>query len=221
MTITDTLAATPKTVLPQETAQDQPKPVIGSDFETFLKMLTTQMKNQDPLNPMEASDFAVQLATFSSVEQQVLTNNLLTGLSGQMGQMGMAQLASWVGMQAQARIPVQFDGFPVTLHSKPVPLADKAQLRVLDANGQVVQTLAMPHTDEIVTWAGRDSAGFSLPSGEYRFEIDSLKDGAVIDTQTPSVFDTVVEARLESGQTMLVMQSGAIVAADAITALRN
>ena len=43
----------------------------GGDFQTFLKMLTTQIKNQDPLNPMEGSDFAVQLATFSGVEQQV------------------------------------------------------------------------------------------------------------------------------------------------------
>ena len=43
----------------------------GGDFETFLKMLTTQIRNQDPLNPMEGSEFAVQLATFSGVEQQV------------------------------------------------------------------------------------------------------------------------------------------------------
>ena len=48
---------------------------LSSDFETFLKMLTVQMENQDPLNPVDSADFAVQLATFSSVEQQVLTND--------------------------------------------------------------------------------------------------------------------------------------------------
>ena len=46
--------------------------VLSSDFETFLKMLTTQMQNQDPLNPVDSTDYATQLATFSSVEQQVL-----------------------------------------------------------------------------------------------------------------------------------------------------
>ncbi|MFV2001871.1 MAG: flagellar hook capping FlgD N-terminal domain-containing protein, partial [Paracoccaceae bacterium] len=53
---------------------------VNSDFETFLKLLTTQLKNQDPLKPVDSSDFAVQLATFSSVEQQVKTNDLLTSL---------------------------------------------------------------------------------------------------------------------------------------------
>ena len=43
-------------------------------FETFLKMLTTQIQNQDPLSPMQADQFADQLASFSMVEQQTLTN---------------------------------------------------------------------------------------------------------------------------------------------------
>ena len=63
--------------------------VISSDFETFLKMLTTQMQNQDPLNPIESSDYAVQLATFSGVEQQVRTNQLLADLANQMGSSGL------------------------------------------------------------------------------------------------------------------------------------
>lgn len=221
MTTIDSLAATAAAVPPQDTQKDKPKTVIGSDFETFLKMLTTQMKNQDPLNPMEASDFAVQLATFSSVEQQVLTNNILSGLSDQMGQMGMAQLASWVGMQARAPMSVQFEGFPVTLHSKAVPLADKAQLKVIDANGRVVQTIGMSLSGEPVQWTGRDATGFSLPFGAYQFEVESLNEGTVIDTQIPEVYDTVVEARMEAGQTVLVMQSGAQVGAGLITALRN
>ena len=49
---------------------------ISSDFNTFLRMLTVQMQNQDPLNPIDSADYAVQLATFSGVEQQVRTNQL-------------------------------------------------------------------------------------------------------------------------------------------------
>ncbi len=75
------------------------KKAISSDFETFLKMLTVQMQNQDPLNPVDSSDYAVQLATFSSVEQQVLTNDILRSLSDQIGGGSIQQLAGWIGME--------------------------------------------------------------------------------------------------------------------------
>ena len=58
---------------------------ISSDYQMFLKLLTTQMTNQDPSSPMDSADYAVQLATFSQVEQQVKTNDLLTSLATQMG----------------------------------------------------------------------------------------------------------------------------------------
>ena len=51
--------------------------VAYADFETFLKILTAQIQNQDPINPIDSSDYATQLATFSSVEQQVLANSHL------------------------------------------------------------------------------------------------------------------------------------------------
>ena len=73
-TATTTSAPAPATYAP--TTETAPN-VISSDFETFLKMLTVQMENQDPLNPTDSSEYAMQLATFSGVEQQVLTNDLL------------------------------------------------------------------------------------------------------------------------------------------------
>src|SRR5574343_45997 len=83
---------------------------VSSDYQMFLKLLTTQMTNQDPTSPMDSSDYAVQLATFSQVEQQVKTNDLLTGLATQMGVMGMSQYASWVGMEARSESPGYYDG---------------------------------------------------------------------------------------------------------------
>ncbi len=197
-----------------------PRSALGSDFETFLKMLTTQLKNQDPLNPIESSDFAVQLATFSSVEQQVLTNDLLTGLSGQMGQMGMAQLANWVGMQARAPVGARFDGFPITLHAAPVSTADSARLLVRDDSGAIVQTLSIPVEGDSYTWTGRDATGQSLPLGIYTFAVESWSQDQLVDSKTPETFARIEEARLESGKTMLVLEGGATVDADQITALR-
>lgn len=198
-----------------------PRSALGSDFETFLKMLTTQLKNQDPLNPMESSDFAVQLATFSSVEQQVLTNDLLTGLSGQMGQMGMAQLASWVGMQARAPVEARFDGFPITLHSSPVATADSARLLVRDDSGAIVQTLPVPVSSDSYIWTGRDATGQSLPVGLYSFAVESWSQGQLIDSKIPETFARIEEARVEAGKTVLVLEGGATIDADQITALRQ
>lgn len=198
-----------------------PKALIGSDFETFLRMLTTQLKNQDPLNPMESSDFAVQLATFSSVEQQVMTNDLLTGLSGQMGQMGMAQLANWVGMEARAPLPARFDGFPVTLQPGPMAVADEARLIVRNSSGEVVQTQIIPVGEDPYLWTGRDASGQSLPSGVYSFEIETYLQGERQGSAAPQTYDRIVEARNDAGKTILVMESGATVDADMVTALRN
>lgn len=115
------------------------KPALSSDFETFLKMLTAQMRNQDPLNPVESADFAAQLAAFSTVEQQVRSNDLLETLGDRMGTMGMSQLSGWVGMEARAAVPVQFDGTPVTLTVAPAPFADAARIIARDSSGTIVQ----------------------------------------------------------------------------------
>ena len=98
---------------------------INSDFDTFLKMLTAQMRNQDPLNPVESADFAVQLATFSSVEQQVQTNELLSDLGAQMTTLGMGQLSGWIGLEAEARAPARFTGDPVSLGATVDPSAEQ------------------------------------------------------------------------------------------------
>lgn len=79
--------------------------VINSDFETFLVMLTAQLQNQDPLNPMDSSDYAVQLATFSGVEQQVLTNELLRGLGAEGRIDNLASVAGWVGWRPARKGP--------------------------------------------------------------------------------------------------------------------
>ena len=79
----------------------------STDYITFLQMLTTQMQNQDPLNPMEASDFAVQLATFAGVEQATYTNQLLGAM---MSQTGLSDLGNWVGMEARIYGGAYFDG---------------------------------------------------------------------------------------------------------------
>jgi flagellar basal-body rod modification protein FlgD len=195
--------------------------VLSSDFETFLKMLTTQMENQDPLNPMDSAEFATQLATFSSVEQQVMTNDLLTDLNTQIGALGMAQLSGWIGMEARAAMPLAFDGAPVPLTLQTSAVAESAQLLVRDSNGTLVQRLDVPTRGGNVTWTGRDVAGAALPQGQYSATVESYAQGEVIETHPAQVHATITEARQNGAQTELVMQGGQSVSASEIIALRD
>mgnify|MGYP003148389791 FL=1 len=148
---------------------------ISSDFETFLKMLTVQMQNQDPLNPVDSSDYATQLATFSGVEQQVQTNDLLRSLAGQMGTGGLAQLAGWVGMQARAPVPAYFDGAPVSVVPNVQRGADAAQLVVFNESGAEVQRLDIGLDNQPVVWAGVRADGRQMTRRSLSFRNSQLR----------------------------------------------
>jgi flagellar basal-body rod modification protein FlgD len=196
--------------------------MISSDFQTFLLMLTTQMQNQDPLNPIESSDYAVQLATFSGVEQQVKSNQLLEGLSAQIGLLGMAQFASWVGMEARAAAPVLFDGVtPVTLSPNPHVGASRAVLVTVNALGQEADRRDVAVSTEPVNWTGTSSTGTAFMPGKYSFYLESYDaSGAQLSNEMVEAYATITEARGGAGGTTLVLSGGATVAADAITAIR-
>ena len=205
----------------QTDAKEKAKASISSDFETFLKMLTVQMQNQDPLNPMDSTEFAVQLATFSNVEQQVKTNDLLTAMSGQMNVVGMSQMAGWVGMDARTTNPVWFDGSPVELSPDPAAAADQMRLVVRNEDGVEVLRQELPASDAPISWAGKGANGQPLPEGAYSFELQSLSKGDTLRTDKLESYSRVVEARTEGGETMLVLQGGVKVAPEDITALRS
>ena len=192
--------------------------MISSDFETFLKMLTTQMRNQDPLNPMEATDFAVQLATFSSVEQQVRTNQLLESM---MGQSAVAELAGLVGMGARIAGPVTFDGSSgVPLSLPPQSDADSARLVVRNSMGQIVDSQSVPVEGGPITWRGLGADGLPLPAGSYSFEVSGYKGEQLVGATQAEAYARVVEARRDEAGTTLVLAGGREVPLGAVSALR-
>jgi flagellar basal-body rod modification protein FlgD len=194
--------------------------LISSDFNTFLTMLTTQLKNQDPLNPMDNSEYAVQLATFSGVEQQVKTNTLLESLGAQLGLSGLTTYAGWVGKDARADMPVWYSGKPVTLAAEPDPKADKAELVVTDATGAVVARQPVPLDARTVTWTGLDPQGVARPTGSYTFALESFTQGAWIATTPAEAYVRVIEVRGGATPT-LVFEGGIEVEVTKITALRG
>jgi flagellar basal-body rod modification protein FlgD len=193
---------------------------IASDYNTFLKMLTAQMQNQDPLNPMDSSDYAVQLATFSGVEQQTRTNQLLEGLGGQFDMMNLAQLAGWVGREARVAAPAWLDGDPITLSPNPAALADRAVLVVRDSQGALVSREDVPPTAGPMEWLGTTMAGDPLPAGAYTFQLESYSGDDLIGTSAVEVYAAITEARGGPNGIMLVLRGGIEVLAADVTALR-
>ena len=78
-------------------------------------LLTAQIQNQDPMNPIDSSDYATQLATFSSVEQQVLANSYLENIQSALSSSSLASVANWIGKSAKVEGKLWFDGDPVKL----------------------------------------------------------------------------------------------------------
>lgn len=193
----------------------------GGDFNTFLNLLTTQLKNQDPLDPMDSTQFATQLATFSSVEQQTKTNELLDGMTAKLNLSNMSQLAGWVGQQARADMDVAYDGTPVTLFPTFDSAGDSARLVVRDQSGTIVASEAIPDGATSFDWKGTASDGSPLAAGTYSFEVQNLTDGTVVSTTPVESYGEIQEARGGSDDTILVFKGGIEVSASKITALRN
>ncbi|MCB2135385.1 MAG: flagellar hook assembly protein FlgD [Rhodobacteraceae bacterium] len=195
--------------------------LIDSDFQTFLVLLTTQMQNQDPLNPIDSTDYAAQLATFSGVEQQVRTNGLLELLSAQIGLTSLAQFSGWVGMEARSTAPVHFDTTPLTLYPSPASGADQVVVVAYDDQNREVSRSVAPVSSDPLSWAGTDDQGQPLAPGTYSFRLESYAGGQLISVSQVEAFSLIREVRNGAYGSVLVTEAGTEIAPDQITALRQ
>ncbi|WP_233253412.1 flagellar hook capping FlgD N-terminal domain-containing protein [Paracoccus binzhouensis] len=193
----------------------------ASQFETFLKMLTTQIKNQDPLNPMEGTEFAVQLATFSGVEQQVQTNLLLQQLLQGTGGGELGQLSGWIGREVRTSAPVRFDRSPLTLQIEGVANAEAMTLVTLDEQGNEVLRDSIGLGSGEVDWQGRRADGELLPPGFYSFRVEATKGAEILSTQDVGAYTRVTGVELVADGARLVLAGGGSATVDEIDALRE
>ncbi|MFC3569747.1 flagellar hook capping FlgD N-terminal domain-containing protein [Paracoccus sp. TOH] len=203
--------------LPSGTAQAE----AASQFETFLKMLTTQIKNQDPLNPMEGTEFAVQLATFSGVEQQVQTNLLLKQLLQGSGGGELGRLSDWIGREVRTSAPVWFDRSPLTLQIDGVANAEAMTLVTLDEQGNEILRESIGLGSGEVDWQGKRANGELLPAGLYSFRVEATKDGEVLSTRNVGAYTRVTGVELAADGARLVLLGGGVATVEDISALRE
>ena len=113
--------------------------MLASNFETFLSLLTSQLKNQDPLSPVDSNQFTAQLTQMAGVEQQLLTNELLKSLVAAQGGGDLASASNYIGKDATAAwSATKFKDGKADWSYEVASNADSVTLEVLDGSGNVV-----------------------------------------------------------------------------------
>jgi flagellar basal-body rod modification protein FlgD len=155
------------------TAAGTAQTTLGSNYQTFLKLLMTQLQNQDPTSPLDTNQFTSQLVQYSSVEQQIATNSNL----GQLIQLGqsnaMLQSAAIVGHQVTVQSSqLSLQNGQAALHYTATQ-AGPVAITVSDANGKVVDTASMTAAKGLNSWAwdGSNQKGGTSPDGAYSVSV--------------------------------------------------
>lgn len=193
---------------------------LASTFDTFLALLTTQMKNQDPLSPMDSTEFTNQLVQMSGVEQQLLTNDLLQSLVNTAGR-GIADAVSLIGKEVRAvsdNAAIQ-GGEAKWVYDQDRD-ASSVKIEVLDSTGKVVHAEDVEDIaagEHAFTWNGKDLTGKQLSDGGvYTLRVTAL-DGAGVAVPTTTYIDGVVTAVEQADGETLITVAGAKVNWETVT----
>lgn len=190
---------------------------LADNFDTFLTILTAQIQNQDPLEPLDSSQFTEQLVQFSGVEQQIRANQSLDALLAQTRANTGAALASYLGQEAEIdSAGGQFRGEPVHWRYSLPSGADSATVTVTDKTGKIVwsgpaETGIGSHD---FTWDGSLTAGGTAGDDVYYINVVAKDaDGATVEPAY-SLVTTITGVDLTYGEPAVTTSAGIFSFAD-------
>jgi len=182
---------------------------IAGNFQQFLQLLTTQLKNQDPMSPLDTNQFTQQLVAFAQVEQQLKTNSNLDQLVALNKTSQATAALNFVGSQvtADGSTTQLKDGVAVWNITSPRPAT--ASISILDQNGNTVWTgrQTIDTGTQSYSWNGRTSTGALAPNGLYTIQItaqDAAAQSVAVSTQYTG---TVTGVDLSGSQPLLQVGS--------------
>lgn len=170
--------------------------LIGQNFDTFLQLLTTQLKSQNPLDPLDTNQFTQQLVQFAQVEQQM---NMNTALGTLIALQKASQLTQSVDLIGKT---VTVDGDTGQLKnglaswSFSAATAGAATVTITDALGQNVyaRTMNIKAGSQNFIWDGKSNSGLNLPDGKYKIAVsaaDATGQSIAISTEVTGTVDSV------------------------------
>lgn len=170
---------------------------IADNFDTFLSILTTQLKNQNPLDPLDTNQFTQQLVQFTGVEQQLKTNDFLEALLMNTQNGFRADAVSYIGKQVSAsgKTGELKDGGALWAYNAEAAVAN-ANVTIKDATGSVVytETGSLNAGPGTFMWDGMGSDGNKRPDGIYTIEIQGTNvagNGVAVSTSSVGIVTAV------------------------------
>ena len=195
---------------------------LADDFDSFLQLLTAQLKAQDPLSPLDANQFTQQLVQFSGVEQAIKTNQALGELVALVRGDQLSRSLDYLGAEVEAaggtvRLGT---GGAAQLSYQLGQSAQRVQIEIYDAGGRLVAVREGSATAgrHSVPWDGRAPNGATLPDGLYRFDVvasDAAGDPVPVTTTVRGVVDGVEI----DGERLLLSVAGVLLPTESISAI--
>lgn len=185
---------------------------LAKDLDSFLTLLTSQLKNQDPLSPMDSSEFTNQLVEFAQVEQQIGMNDNLTSLIGLTQQSIVSNAVNYIGKTIEGesgQVPLQNGSLKAAYGLS----GDATKVTVVVRNdaGDIVYSRAMDAAADktqgvhAFTWDGKDANGNQLPNGAYGVSITALDGEEEPVDNYVTAFGRVTGVTSINGQTVLLI----------------
>jgi flagellar basal-body rod modification protein FlgD len=194
--VTSTTAAASTTTASSSSSTGVDQTMIAGNFQTFLTLLTTQLKNQNPLDPLDTNQFTQQLVQFAQVEQQLKQNDQLATL------VSLEKTAQATTALAYVGQTVAVDGQTAALTngqatwSLQVPKPATTTVTIANSTGQTVFSgnYTMQAGTQSFTWDGRDNSGVQWPAGNYKISVtakDASGQSVAIPTEVQGVVDSI------------------------------
>jgi flagellar basal-body rod modification protein FlgD len=200
------------------TSSAQAATTLSSNFDTFLTILTSQIQNQDPLQPMDSSQFTQQLVQFSGVEQQIKANTQLETLIKSAHSSTGASLAGYLGQKVEVdSAGAEYDGQPINWKYNLPSDAKSATVTVTDAAGKVLYSKAGETAagDHDFVWNGElNKGGTAAKDTPYWISVVAEDANSKAITPTHSLVTTVSGIDLTYGEPALTTPEGVFSYAD-------
>ncbi|PCJ97543.1 MAG: flagellar hook capping family protein [Zetaproteobacteria bacterium] len=188
------------------------KATLAGDFDDFLVLLTTQLQNQDPLDPASSSEFTSQLVQFAGVEQSINTNQKLDALVSLNLGSSFSSALNYVGKDiSYISAEGHFDGTnPIKINYAIQGTSVNTKINIFDEDGTLVYSQGVESAATEFEWDGKDENGFVQPEGTYEIRVDALDGQDQGLSVTTVVTGHVSGIETQNGITFLLVGSRAV-----------
>ncbi|ATY32073.1 flagellar hook assembly protein FlgD [Sphingomonas psychrotolerans] len=191
---------------------------LNADFDMFLKLLTTQMQNQDPLDPMDTAQYTQQLVQYSQVEQSIEQTSTLKSLLAAFGTQNLMQASAMIGAQVETNSPVSGLSAATPAQwtwSAPRNVASMTAT-IKDEKGKIIDTFPIDATGAAgaFTWDGTTKAGKKVEPGLYKLELAGKDASGTAVTATAHAYGKVSDVELSNGVVQVTINGNKVPTGD-------